>query len=232
MKYMKVTKLENEAHLTFGDYLGYIGMALLIAVMAVIALPFMLLYLVWHLLMTPYYYAKHKRSRYQQDFPCKYSWPMYEHIDDEAYAAIRENDLPVEYFKWCEDYEWGGYFVHKDTLLCFQNPFFFDKEKGLLLCWLNQNDEGEEAEWAEDTEEDNTDDCLTVVETQAYMLEEFRKNVPGRECKRVVFFCQRKRVEKNYEEGTLERMRQLDDFVIYEKGKLAKAIREFIEERR
>ena len=48
----------------------------------------------------------------------------------------------------------------------------------------------------------------------------------------MVFFCQRKRVEKDYEEGGLERMRQLDDFVIYEKGELAKAIRDFIEDRR
>lgn len=220
--------MENEVHLTFWDYLGNIGVVLLFASMTVIAMPFMLLYLVCHLLMTPYYYIKHKRSRYQQDFPHKYSWPMYVHMDDEPYAAIKKNDLPVEYFKWCEDYDQGGYFIYKDTLLCFQNPFFFDKEKGLLLSWLNQSKDDEEAEWAEDTEEDNTDDCLTVVGTQEYMLEAFRKNVPGRECDRVVFFCQRKRVEKNYEEGTLEAMRQMDDFVIYEKGELAKAIREFI----
>lgn len=221
--------MENEVHLTFRDHLALIGEVVLFAVISTIALPFLLLYLVWNLLMTPYYYAKHKRSRYQQDFPCKYSWPLHEHIDDAPYTAIKENALPVEYFKWCEDYDQGGDFVYKDTLLCFHNPFFFDKEKGLLLSWLGQDEENEEAEWAEDTEEDNTDDCLTVAGTREYMLEAFRKNVPGRECNRVVFFCQRKRVEKNYEEGTLERMRQLDDFVLYEKGELAKAIREFIE---
>lgn len=218
--------MENEVHLTFGDYLGNIGVVLLFAVMATIALPFFLLYLVWNLLMTPYYYAKHKRSRYQQDFPHKYSWPMYVHMDDEPYAAIKKNDLPVEYFKWCEDYDQGGYFIYKDTLLCFQNPFFFDKEKGLLLSWMNQNEEDPTGD--EEADENNTDDCLTVAGTQDYMLTEFRKNVPERECNRVVFFCQRKRVEKNYEEGTMERMRQLDNFVVYEKGELAKAIREFI----
>lgn len=106
--------------------LGYV----LITGTVLIGLPFIILYLLFQLVMTPVFYIRHKRSRYQQDFPCKYSWPMYAHIDDEPYTAIKKDDLPVEYFKWCEDYDWGGYFVHKDTLLCFQNPFFFDNRRG------------------------------------------------------------------------------------------------------
>lgn len=219
---------EDSAPKKWRDRLEKALAMVLISGAVIIGSPFILLYLIFHLFMTPVFYIRHKRSRYQQDFPRKYSWPGYLHPDTEPYTIIKENDLPVEYFKWGDDYELSGYFLYKDILLWFADSFFYDKEKGLLLCWMGEAD----AEWEEDTDENNTDDCLTVAGTQAHMLQEFRRNVPGRECNRVVFFCQRKQVEKNYEEGGLERMRQLDDFVIYEKGELAKAIREFIEDRR
>ncbi len=221
---------EDDAPIKLRDRLENALATVLISGAVIIGLPFILLFLIFQLLMTPVFYIRLKRSRYQQDFPRKYSWPGYLHADDEPYTVIKENNLPVEYFKWSDDYEMHGHFVYKDILLWFADSFFYDKEKGLLLCWLEGKNE--DLTESDETDGNNTDDCFTVAGTQAYMLEAFRENVPERECSRVVFFCQRKRVEKVYEEGGLERMRQLDDFVIYEKGELAKAIREFIEKRR
>jgi hypothetical protein len=154
-------------------------------------------------------------------------------MDNKAYTAIKENDLPVEYIKWREDYDLNGFFVYKNILLDFNDPFFFDEEKKIWLCWMDENEEEEQSEYEEDTDEetneDNTDDCLTVEETEKHILEEFHINVSGRVCNRVVFFCERKHIEKNYGEEGLQSMLTLDNFVVYEKGQLAKAIKDFIE---
>ena len=98
----------------------------------IIFLPFFLLYLLFKLLSTPFDYIKYKKSRYQKDFPHKYTWLREPHIDNAPYTAIKENELPVEYIKWSEDYDIGGYFVYKDILLDFTEPFFFDEEKKLF----------------------------------------------------------------------------------------------------
>lgn len=203
----------------------------LLTVICIIALPFLLVYLLFKLLATPFDYIKYKRSLYQQDFPRKYKWLSEPHIDNEAYTAIKENHLPVTYIKWREDYELNGAFLYKDILLDFTEPFFFDEKKALWLFWPGAKDAEEVAE--EDEREDladdeNTDDCLTVEDTQDYLLEEFRSNIAGYACNRVVFFYPRKSAEKNTGEGAFENMRSHDDFIIYEKGELARAIQEFI----
>ena len=124
-----------------------------------------------------------------------------------------------------------GYFVYGDILLNFSEPFFFDKKKELWLCWVDgKNWEEEEERECEESvdDEENTDDCLTVEEAQAYILDEFRTNTGGRECKKVVFFYSKRNVENKYEEGGLEAMQKLEDVIIYEKGRLADSLKEFI----
>lgn len=214
----------------FRDHIGNIGAYLIIGVCSIIALPIFLLYFLFKLLITPYDYIKYKNSLYQKDYPKKYTWLSTPHIDNEAYTAIKENGLPVEYIKWRGDYDMSGYFIYKNSLLVFNEPLFFDKKKGIYLCWIHDEEEEEQPENEEENEdEDNTDDCLTVEETIKYILEEFHNNVSGYMCNRVIFFYKKENVEENYEEGGLEKMLALDDFVVYEKGKLAKAIRDYIE---
>ena len=201
----------------------------------IIFLPFFLLYLLFKLLSTPFDYVKYKKSRYQKDFPHKYTWLREPHIDNAPYTAIKENELPVEYIKWSEDYDIGGYFVYKDILLDFTEPFFFDEEKKLFLCLPDSKDAEEvsydESDDSQDTElkETNADECLTVDGMKELILGLFRDNAPNRECNRIVFFCSRRNAERDYKEEGLNAMRELDDFIIYEKGELAKVIKDFIE---
>ncbi len=194
----------------------------------IIALPIALIYLLFKLLATPFDYIKYKRSRYQRDFPHKYSWLSEPHFDNDAYTAIKENNLPVEYIKWSEDYNLCGYFVYKDILLDFTEPFFFHKERKVFLR-LPEENESEEAADDETSEDENSDKSLTVEETKELILDDFRNIVPGRECHRIVFFYSRKDTLRDYEEEGLDAMCKLDDFIIYEKGELAKAIKNFID---
>ena len=203
----------------------------LFAVMFIIALPFLLVYLLFKLLATPFDYIKYTRSRYQQDFPRKYKWLREPHIDNEAYTAIKEADLPVAYIKWREDYELHGTFLYKDVVLDFTEPFFFDKKKALWLFSPEEEDAEEvteEAEREEPVEDENTDDCLTVEGMQDFLLEELRSNRTGIACNRVVFFYQRKNAEKNYGVQAVEHLQSRDDFIVYEKRELARAIQEFV----
>ena len=216
--------------MNFRDHIEKIGAYLIIGVGSIIALPIFLLYFLIKLLITPYDYIKYKNSLYQKDFPKKYTWLSTPHMDNEAYTAIKENGLPVEYIKWRDDYDQSGYFIYKNSLLVFDEPLFFDKKKGIYLCWIRDDEEEEQPETEEENvDEDNTDDCLTVEETIKHILWEFHNNVSGYMCNRVVFFYKQEKVEEHYEKGGLEKMLALDDFVVYKKGQLAKAIQNFIE---
>lgn len=195
----------------------------------IIVLPITLIYLLFKLLATPFDYIRYKRSRYQRDFPHKYSWLSEPHFDNAAYTAIQENNLPVEYIKWSEDYNFCGYFVYKDILLDFTEPFFFDEE-GKIFLRLPDENESEETTDDETSEEENSDKCLTVEETKELILDGFRNSVPERECHRIVFFYSRKDVLRDYKEEGLNTMHELDDFIIYEKGELAQVIKAFISE--
>lgn len=212
---------------------GYISQTLVVffcAALLILVIPFCLLFLLFKLLTTPIDYIKYKRSRYQQDFPHKYKWLDEPHTDNAPYTVIKENSLPVEYIKWREDYDLLGYFVYKDIMLVFYEPLFFDKEEGLWL-WSPDEESNDETAESDETEEsaneDTADDYLTVEDLRAFLLDEFHSNVSNRECSRVVFFYAKKKVEKHYGESALKKMLELEDFIVYEKGRLAEAIKNF-----
>lgn len=196
-------------------------------------LPFFLLYLIFKVLYTPFDYIKYKRSRYQKDFPHKYTWLREPHVDNEAYTTIKESGLPIEYVRLFQDYDLPGRFVYKDTLLWFYPSVFFDKDKKQWLWWLGDKTTEEESQKCEEDEDDleieNTDDCLSVEELKSFILDEMNNGVPTHKCRRVVFFYEGKKVKREYGKEALEFMGELDDFIIYEKGELAKAIKEFID---
>ena len=191
-----------------------------------IVIPIALLYLLYKLLITPFDYIRYKHSRYQQDFPHRYSWLSEPHPDNDVYTAIKRNNLPVEYIKWSEDYDLCGYFVYKDILLDFTEPFFFDEERKIFLQFPDEAESEEVADAEEATEGDNR--CLTVEETKKLILDGFRNSVPERECHKIVFFYSRKNVLRNYKKEGLNAMRELDNFIVYEKGESAKAIKDFV----
>lgn len=154
----------------------------------VMVLPFLFLALLFKLFMTPFDYIKYKRSRYQQDYPRRYSWLSKPHMDNEPYTAIKESHLPVEYIKWREEYDLNGYFVYQDILLNFDEPLFFDSKKGLWLWWPGEKAEEENSENNDNEEDvDNTDDCLTVEDLKDFLLDEFRNNISGARANKFYF---------------------------------------------
>lgn len=196
----------------------------------VLFLPFFLLYLLIKLLLTPIGYLNYKSSRYQKDFPHKYSWLRDPHIDNDAYTAVKEKELPIEYIKWSEDYDVSGYFVYKDILLDFGEPFFFDEEKGVFLCLpsAREEDNGQTEESTNEDEGGNADACLTVEGTRELILDGFKARFPEKECNRVLFFYSQKSAEKLYKEEGVAAMRSLDGFIIYKKNELLDTLEEFV----
>lgn len=192
-----------------------------IMLLLILLIPVLLVYLIFKLLWMPVTYMKFKRSLYHQAFPSKFSLFDGLHVDSEPYAVIKENNLPIDYVKHNGDYTYGGYFIYKDVLLCFSEPVIYDAEKKIWYSWLDADRE-------EKAKERDPEDYLTVEATAARLLEGLKDERTEHTCNRVVFFFTRKCAEGSYVDGALEAMRQLDDFVIYEKGELAKAIREFI----
>ena len=203
----------------------------LVVAIFILFLLFFLLYLLFKILSTPLDYIKYKRSCYQKDFPHKYTWLREPHSDNEAYTAIKENHLPIEYIRLFEDYDMPGRFVYKDTLLWFYSSVFFDKDKKQWLWWPGDKNTEEEVQEPRENEAEldteNTDDCLSVEDLKSFILDEFNNSVNTQECQRVVFFYERKKIERAYGKEALEIMRSLDDFIVYEKGELAKAIKNF-----
>ena len=203
--------------------------ALLVIGVLLLLSPFILLYFLFKVFITPYDYYKHKKNRYQKDFPKRYSWLKGPHPDSLPYGAIKEAELPIDYIKWSEAYELLGYFVYKDILLVFHEPLFFDKTRGLWLWWQRSEDE-EELVDEEDEDEESTEDCGSVEDLREFLLNDFHDRIAGKTSRRVVFFYEKKRLKKRYESGALEAMQALDDFVIYDKGALSEAVKTFVEE--
>ena len=203
----------------------------LVIFLFVLFLPIVLLIVLSKLLATPYDYLKYKRSLYQKDFPHRYTWLKEVHTDNEAYTAIKENDLPIKYVRLYEDYDMPGRFLYKDVLLWFYPSLFFSEDKKQWLYWQGNEDE-EEYEASEDADDANagdTDDCGTVEDLKEFLLTELSDSGKTPPCRRIVFFYERKRTLREYGKEALEIMRTLDDFIIYEKGELAKVIKDFIE---
>ena len=198
----------------------------LLAVFVILLLPFIFLYLLYKLLATPFDYARYKRSRYQQDFPHRYTWLDVPHRDNEPYTAIKENNLPVSYIKWSDAYELSGYFVYKDILLDFTEPFFLD-EDGLYSVWNKY-----ETYISEDgtVDEDEGDVRLTIEETKGRILNDFHQCVPEQVCNRVVFFFSHKNIERFCTEKGSDIFRETDGFIVYEKGGLSQAIKDFTDQ--
>ena len=207
--------------------LKYLAAIPVVILVLVILIPIGALYFLYKILTVPFSYIRHKKSLYQKDFPCRYSLWRYPHHDEKVYTVIKKIGLPIDYIKSPKQYEMPGYFVYKDILLDFNEPFFYDPERGL---WLTELENASEEEQPSDKEIENTEDCLTVDEGKKRSLEEFHRDVPDYACNRVVMFYLKGHVERGYNKGGLERMRSLGDFVVYEKGELDTAIQNFVKE--
>lgn len=199
----------------------------LIFILAIL-IPVGLFFLIFKFITMPFNYYKYRHSQYQKDFPHKFNFLDPFHVDNIPYSIIKENELPVEYIKWSKEYDMYGYFIYKDILLDFTEPFFFDSETSTFT--FNPEEEAEEK-----TEDDNNQDiddvenCLSVEETKVFVLNDFYNNIQKRECKQVVFFYSQEKLEKAHGKFALEKMSDLSDFIIYKKDTLLQVLKEFVD---
>ena len=193
-----------------------------------ILIPIGLFFLIFKFITMPFNYYKYKHSQYQKDFPHKFNFLAPFHIDNIPYSIIKENELPIQYIKWSEEYDMYGYFIYKDILLDFTEPFFFDPETNTFT--FNPEEEFEEKN-EDDNNQDNDDveKCLSVEETKAFVLNDFHKNIQECECEQVVFLYSQEKLEKEHGKMAVEKMGELNDFIVYKKDNLHQVLKEFVE---
>ena len=112
------------------------------AILIPIGLFFLLFFLIFKFITMPFNYYRYRHSQYQKDFPHKFDFLDPFHIDNIPYSIIKENELPIQYIKWSKEYNMYGYFIYKDILLDFTEPFFFDAETNTFT--FNPEEEFEE----------------------------------------------------------------------------------------
>ena len=193
-----------------------------------ILIPVGLFFLIFKFITMPFNYYKYKHSQYQKDFPHKFNFLDPFHIDNIPYSIIKEKQLPIQYIKWSEEYNMHGYFIYKDILLDFTEPFFFDPETNTFT--FNPEEEVEEKN-EDDNNQDNDDaeKCLSVEETKTFVLNDVHENIQGCECKKVVFLYSQEKLEKAHGKMALEKMGELNDFIVYRKDNLHQVLKEFID---
>ena len=103
-------------------------------ILTTLAIPLILLFFVWLLLTTPIDYIRYKRSRYYKDTKEKYPWLYSTSYYLKFYDAVKNADLPIDFYRFKENGITGyGYFVYKDILILNDYEPCFDDEKGIWL---------------------------------------------------------------------------------------------------
>lgn len=203
------------------------------AILFPVALFCLILFFISKFITMPFNYYKYRHSQYQKDFPHKFNFLDTFHIDDIPYSIIKENELPIQYIKWSKEYDMRGYFIYKDILLDFSEPFFFNPETNTFA--FNPEEEVEEDEEGEESENNNNQDmedvekCLSVEETKAFILNDFNNNIQQYECKQVVFLYSQEKLKKSHGGIALQKINELNDFIVYNKDTLHQVLKEFID---
>ncbi len=97
---------------------------------AVLLLPFVLLFLICSLVVTPFDYLTYKKSRYYKDTHEKYSWLCTSSYYIKLYDLIKNEHLPIDYYRADHAPITGyGYFVYKDILILNDYEPCYDVEK-------------------------------------------------------------------------------------------------------
>ena len=205
----------------------FLKAAMTCVVLTVIAAILGPVLLVGSLIDLPIDYIRFKRSRYQKDFPRKYSSWCGPHIDNALYTIVKERELPIRYFRQNHlNYEKSGWFLYNDILLDFGHSMFEDETRN-VLCKYFTKDEEDLPETEEDTDDE---DLLSVAAQKRDAMDAFHRHEPDQPCTRVVFFINQSSAEDMYDDAGMEELRTSDDFVLYTKKTLADQLEKFIRE--
>lgn len=125
--------------------------------LVILAVPFIVLFLLIMLILTPFDYFKYKMSRYYKDTKEKYSWFCTETYHIKLYNQIKKENLPIDYYR-CEYAPITGYgfFVYKDTLIINDCVLYYDTEKNK---WLVESENGEDYAEIQDTVKSEIERC-------------------------------------------------------------------------
>ncbi len=101
-------------------------------IFTVLLFPIFLLGLLCLLFITPIDYYKYKKSRYYKDTHEKYSWLCTSSYYIKLYDLIRNEKLPIDYYR-CEyiPITGYGYFIYKDILILNDYEPSFDVERDI-----------------------------------------------------------------------------------------------------
>ena len=104
-------------------------------IITIVVFPFIVLFLLWVLIITPFDYLKYKKSLYYKDTKEKYSRMCALSKYIKFYDLIKKENFPIDFYR-CDDTPITGYgfFVYNDTLIIndYEEPFY-DEEKNIWL---------------------------------------------------------------------------------------------------
>lgn len=66
-----------------------------------------------------------------------------------------------------------------------------------------------------------------MEETKSFVLNDFHNNIQERKCKQVVFFYSQEKLEKAHGKVALQKMSELNDFIVYKKDTLYQVLKDF-----
>ena len=103
-------------------------------ILAILLLPVIVLSLFGLLIITPFDFLKYRKSRYYKDTKDKYSWLCTSSYYIQFYDIIKNENLPIDYYR-CENAPVTGYgfFVYKDILILNDYEPCYDEEKNVWL---------------------------------------------------------------------------------------------------
>ena len=68
----------------------------------ILAVPLIILWFLWVIIITPYDYVRYKCSRYYKDTKEKYSWLYTFSYYLRLYDAVKKADLPIDFYRFKE----------------------------------------------------------------------------------------------------------------------------------
>ncbi len=108
-------------------------------IFAVLLFPVVLLFMLYLLIITPFDYFKYKKTHYYKDTKEKYSWLCMSSYYIRFYDLIKNENLPIDYYRFDDALITGyGFFIYKDMLILNDyDVLCYDEEKNIWLVEID-----------------------------------------------------------------------------------------------
>lgn len=102
-------------------------------IFTVLWLPVVALFLIGLLIVAPFDYFKYKKSRYYKDTKEKYSFPCASSYYIKFYDMIKNENLPIDFYRDGVTITGYGFFVYKDILILNDYEPCYDEDENIWL---------------------------------------------------------------------------------------------------